>query len=165
MKKYLSAGLFLLSVVVLLTACPYTSDVPISEANEKLDKQLYGKWIKESDKDSENPEFFSITQAEKYKYRIEKNEYSSSDSSYEATVYISHTSTLGDYIFINMQENGEGEFYLYRIDMEDDAFTLFEVTDNIDEKYTNSTDLRTFVDKNKDLSFFYNKDEVKYIRE
>ena len=42
--------------------------------------------------------------------------------------------------------------------------TVFEVTDNIDEKFDDSEDLKEFVSKYKDLSFFYNKDEETYLR-
>jgi hypothetical protein len=39
---------------------------------------------------------------------------------------------------------------------------IYEVTDNIDETFSNATDLKAFFEKHKDLSFFYNKDEKKY---
>jgi uncharacterized membrane protein YkgB len=41
---------------------------------------------------------------------------------------------------------------------------LYELTDNIDEKFTESQKLKEFVKKNMHLSFFYNKDEKKYVK-
>ncbi len=166
MKTYLSAALILISALIFLTACPYTSDVAITPATEKVNKKMLGKWVKASDMDKEHPEFLQISKFEKTKYKIEKNEYNSTDSVYDVTIFISHTSTLGDYIFINMQKSGENEFNIYRIEPDgDNSFKLYEVTDNIDEKFTKSEDLKAFVDKYKELSFFYNSDETKYIRE
>lgn len=176
-KRFFPAVIMLLAITVFLTACPYTSSVPVSAPKEKLDKKLFGKWIKESASDTENPEYFVIekfkarehgiskSDEDKYKYSIEKYEYSSSDSTYDKTLFVSHTTGIEDKVFINMQKNGEGSYYIYRIDIRGDNFTLFEVTDNIDEKFSNSQDLYNFVKKHKDLSFFYNKDEEKYIRE
>ncbi len=167
MKKYIAPALFLALAVLVLTACPYTSRVPISATSEKLDKKLFGKWVKASDYDEEHPEFFEISEHQKFQYQIAKNEYNSTDSVYDKTIYVSHTTTLGEYMFINMQKDGEGDYYLYRIVLNEDKsdFTLFEVTDNIDEKYNNSADLKAFVDKYKALSFFYNSDEKKYVKQ
>lgn len=63
-----------------------------------------------------------------------------------------------------MQQDGKGDYYLYRIDMGNGEFTLFELTDNIDEKFNTSAELKAFVKKNMGLSFFYNKDEERYLK-
>ncbi len=51
-------------------------------------------------------------------------------------------------------------YYFYKMDfIADDTFVLYEVTDNISEKFENSKDLYKFFEAYKDLSFFYNNDE------
>jgi len=159
--------LTLFAALFILTGCPYQSVVPISEPNQKLDKKLMGKWIKESDLEAENPEFFEIRKNDndKYKFTIVKFEYQSSDSSYNETNYLTHLTKIEDNVFLNMQENGEGDYYLYKIDLQGDKFVLYEITDNIDEKFNTSAELYDFVKKYMNLSFFYNKDEVTYVRD
>ncbi len=155
----------LISAMLILTACPYQSSVPISEANQKLDKKLMGKWIKESDMEAENPEYFEIQPIDKYKFNIVKFEYQTSDSTYKETKYLTHITKIDDNVFLNMQENGAGDYFLHKIDLQGDKFILYEVTDNIDEKFNTSAELYDFVKKNMNLSFFYNKDETTYIRD
>ncbi len=155
----------LISAMLILTACPYQSSVPISEANQKLDKKLMGKWIKESDMEAKNPEYFEIQPIDKYKFNIVKFEYQTSDSTYKETKYLTHITKIDDNVFLNMQENGAGDYFLHKIDLQGDKFILYEVTDNIDEKFNTSAELYDFVKKNMNLSFFYNKDETTYIRD
>lgn len=155
----------LLAAVLVLTACPYQSSVPISEANQKPNKKLMGKWVKESDMDKENPEYFKIQPIDKYKFNIVKFEYQSSDSTYKGTKYLTHISKIDDNVFLNMQENGQGDYFLHKIDLQGDKFVLYEITDNIDEKFNTSAELYDFVKKYMNLSFFYNKEELTYIRD
>ncbi len=155
----------LISAMLILTACPYQSSVPISEANQKLDKKLMGKWIKESDMEAENPEYFEIQPVDKFKFNIVKFEYQTSDSTYKETKYLTHITKIDNNVFLNMQENGAGDYFLYKIDLQGDKFVLYEITDNIDEKFNTSAELYDFVKKNMNLSFFYNKDETTYIRD
>jgi HD-GYP domain-containing protein (c-di-GMP phosphodiesterase class II) len=155
----------LLAAVLVLTACPYQSSVPISEANQKLDKKLMGKWIKESDMEQKNPEYFEIQPVDKYKFNIVKFEYQTSDSAYKETKYLTHITKIDDNVFLNMQENGQGDYFLHKIDLQGDKFILYEITDNIDEKFNTSAELYDFVKKYMNLSFFYNKDETTYIRD
>ncbi|MCF6239958.1 MAG: hypothetical protein L3J74_01285 [Bacteroidales bacterium] len=157
--------LSLLAAVLVLTACPYQSSVPISEANQKLDKKLMGKWIKESDMEAENPEYFEIQPVDKYKFNIVKFEYQTSDSSYKETKYLTHITKIDNNVFLNMQENGAGDYFLHKVDLQGDKFILYELTDNIDEKFNTSAELYDFVKKYMNLSFFYNKDETTYIRD
>ena len=75
-----------------------------------------------------------------------------------------HLTTVGTTIFMNMQKENDNNYYLHKMEIDGDKITVFEVTDNIDEKFSSSEDLKAFVTKYKDLSFFYNKDEETYIR-
>jgi hypothetical protein len=165
MKKRIIPFIMLATIVVLITACPYTSSVPIDNPSVKVDKVLFGKWVKTSDQTNEHPTYFVISNIGDLKYNIIKNEYNSYDSAYSQTVYVSHISKIDNLNFMNMQQDGKGDYYLYRIDIGNGEFSLFEVTDNIDEKFNTSEELKVFIKKNMNLSFFYNKDEERYIKQ
>ncbi len=165
MKTKLFSLSILATVLVLLTACPYESEVPIDDPVIKIDKSILGIWAQPTEIEKENHKFYDIQKNEKFKYNIIDNEYNTSDSAYTQTKYIAHLSKVGNMMFMNMQKDGEGNYYIYRIDITDDGFTLFEVTNNIDEKFTSSKELKEFVKKYMSLSFFYNKDEKKYVKE
>ena len=165
MKKNLMPLLLIAAVIFITAGCPYASKVPIDKSGAKINKNLLGKWIKATDKEKENPEYFVISEIDPQKYSIVKFEYKTTDSSYKETKYVSHISLIENISFLNMQKGGNGDYYLHKIDMANNEFTLFEVTDNIDEKFGTSAELKAFIKENMRLSFFYNKDEKKYIRQ
>ncbi len=163
MIKYVSLRwIWFLPFVLFLTGCPYSSDVPIDEPKEKVNKDYIGKWVKVSSSNKENPKYYQVTEKDDKLYIFEEFTYNSTDKKYNSDKYTGHTSTLGSVVFLNLEKNGK--YYFYKIELSNDKkyFKLYEVTDNIDEKFNNSTDLKAFFDKYKDLSFFYNKDEEKY---
>ena len=154
------------AMVFLFTACPYSSTVPIDQPLEKVDKKLMGKWVKSSDTESENPDYYEFEKLDANRYNLTHFEWSSNEEKYTETKYLTHSTTLGDHIFLNMQKDGEGEYYLHYLDFhEGDEFTLYEITDNIDEKFNTSAELKAFVTANMKHSFFYNKDEVRYLKQ
>jgi hypothetical protein len=63
-----------------------------------------------------------------------------------------------------MQESGTKKYLLHRIDLVPSGLKLFEVTDNIDEKFESSDEMEAFFRQNMKLSFFYTKDEVSLVR-
>jgi len=165
MKTKLFSALLLGVLCVLMTACPYTSTVPIDSQSVKIKQELIGKWVKSADLSNEKPSFYDIQKLNDTKYKIVNNEYNTYDSTYTITNYFGHLSLIDQTIFLNMQKDGTGDYYLYKIAIGSNEFTLFEVTDNIDEKFNTSAELKAFIKKNMALSFFYNKEEVTYIKE
>jgi len=167
MKKLFRTSIFL-PLLVLLTACPYESAVPITDANKAIDGKLLGKWYKEGEMDKEYPsEFYKIKKEGENLYQVIKKELNSEDNTYNEEIYTSHISVLKGpndktYKFLNMEK--EGKYYIHRIRLNKERFVLYEVTDNIDEKFNTSPELKAFVKQNMHLSFFYNKDEVTYYR-
>ncbi len=155
--------LFFLPLMVLLTACPYESKVPITEPVDNLDKRLIGKWVKADDREKEYPsEYYEIKAMSDQFYDVMKYELNSQDSTYRQDGYVAHLSEVGS-TFLNMKKSGK--YYLHRVDIDEDQFTLFEVTDNIDESFESSEELLEFVRQHQGLSFFYNKDEKTYFRQ
>jgi len=164
MKKNLIPLFILSAITIILMACPYASTVPIDSPSVKVQNTMMGKWVKAGDESNVNPNYFVITKQDDFKYKISKNEYNSYDSAYKETIYISHISKIDNNEFMNMQQDGTGDYYLYKIVLSQNDFSLFEITDNIDEKFNTSEELKAFIKKNMNLSFFYNKDEEKYLR-
>ena len=166
--KNLVKTFWLLPMMILLTACPYESQVPITDANNPIDKTLLGNWYKEGEQGAEYPtEYYKISSMTAELYQITKMEMNSEDSTYREESYVSHMSVLKgsdnkEYKFLNMKK--DGNFYLHRVDLSEKRFVLYEVTDNIDERFSTSDELREFVKKNMHLSFFYNKDEMTYYK-
>jgi len=167
MKRLFRTSIFL-PLLVLLTACPYESEVPITDANKAIGKTLLGKWYKDGEMEKENPEeYYEITADGANNYRIAKLEFNSEDDTYTEEIYVSHISALKapdgkSYKFLNMRK--DDKYYLHRIKLNEERFVLYEVTDNIDEKFDTNAELRAFVKQNMHLSFFYNKDEVTYYK-
>ncbi len=158
------SGLLLVVLMLVLTGCPYKSSVPIGPTEEKVEEVLLGKWIKAKDVSQENPEYFEIKKFANMEYEIDKWTYNSYDSAYSMERYISHTTTIDENIFLNMQKDGAGNFYLYKIEFSAKDLKLFEITENIDESFNTSNELKAFVQANMNLSFFYSKDEVRYVK-
>jgi hypothetical protein len=166
--KNLVKTLWLLPMMILLTGCPYDSQVPITEADKPIDKTLLGNWYKEGEQANEYPsEYYKITGMTPQLYQVTKMEMNSEDSTYREEPYVSHLSVLKgadnkEYKFLNMKK--DGSFYLHRMDLSEKQFVLYEMTDNVDEKFNSSAELREFVKNNMHLSFFYNKDELTYYK-
>lgn len=162
MRSRFCLPLFSLLFLFILTGCPYKSEVPIDEGQVKINAALIGKWAEEDKAAEENPTYFEITKIDDYKYMVVNNEYSSYDSTYTKTNYIAHLSVMEGLTFLNMLH--DGFYHLHKVVLSEDHFTLFEVTDNIDETFDSAEELKAFVQKYMHLSFFYNKDEKKYVR-
>lgn len=167
-KIFKLTGLLLL--LCLFTACPYQSDVPISEPETAVTEDLLGKWVKESDNtEEEYPEYFVIEKKSQYIYKIIKYSYDQEDSVYTDTPHDAHISLVKGNEFLNMHLDEETDmasgFGLYKLERKKESFTLFELSNNIDEKFENSKQLEKFVKKYMHLSFFYNTGEETYIKE
>lgn len=154
-------------MLFILTACPYSADFPLDEPNEKTRAMLMGKWVE--DGAGENPSFYMVTKASENTYKFEKNEYDSNEKKYNTTVYIGHITKMGDVDFLNLMDSNDKKYYFHKIEMPKKdgkrQLVIYEVTDNIDEKFNGSGEMKAFFDKYKNLSFFYNKDEKKYNKE
>ena len=151
--------LFLFSF--MLMGCPYESEVPIDQPQVKVDKNLIGKWVVQND-DNKQPDYLEITKADEMKYQIDL--YSWENDHYNMERYYSFISILGDQNFMNVQSEGETKYGLYKYLLESKSLTVIEVTDNIDEKFENSKELKAFIKENMNLSFLYNKDETIYLK-
>ena len=163
MKATLLRVSALAGLMLILTACPYQSRVPISKPVEKINKGLLGNWIASGEMEyGEEATYFEIGKFDKVKYEVIEHSYSTYDSTWSEKKYMMHTSDVGGETFLNIQEDGLGDYHLHKVVIEEKQLTVFEVSDNIDETFNTSEDLKAFIDKYKGLSFFYNSDETIY---
>ena len=154
----------LLSVISLF-GCPYTSQIPISEPETKMDKRLLGKYQTVEDQAIESKAFLEIEEGNVTSYRVSDHKFNSTDSTFTVTNYVAYESRIDDVSFFNVLEEGKAPYMIYRIDnISGNSFRLMEVTDNIDEKFETSADLAAFLRKYKDVSFLYSKEETVYRR-
>lgn len=165
MKSQIVRMAALVSLMMLVTACPYQSKVPVSEPNEKLDKKLFGEWVSAADLELEQPTYYKIGKFSKTKYDLKEYTYSSYDSVYTENQYWMHSSKVGDRVFMNIESaNSTDGYYIYCIEKGDNEITMLEMSENVDEQFTASAELKKFIEKNMELSFFYSKAETKYIK-
>jgi hypothetical protein len=160
--RVLTSILIFSMLMILFTACPYSSSVPLSNPDVEVDPSIYGKWLKE-DPYSDFPKYYVFDKIDGKKFKVEQYEFNTTDSIYSVSgTYVCHFTQIGDITFANMHQ--DGMYYFYKIEFPSaEEFLLYEVTDNIDEVFNNSKEIYDFFKNHKDLSFFYNKEEEKYI--
>ncbi|HTF06494.1 MAG TPA: hypothetical protein VK826_20825 [Bacteroidia bacterium] len=144
---------------LVFMGCPYESKIPLDSPDKaKSDKDLPGKY---TEKDSES--YLWDCKPDGNQYRITKK--STEDSESEPTIYIGFLSDVGGVSFMNVYEDegsSEKSYMIYRIEKKNaDRWKLKAMTDNVTEEFTTSDEFKTFVKKNMELSFFYNKDDEK----
>lgn len=164
MKK---ARIFILfiPIVILLWGCPYKSAIPLDEPKEKIQNELIGKFVVEAQLATENPTYYTLEEIDSVHYDVKSFEYNNNDSAYEVKAYSGHTTLLGTHLFMNLQEDGKKDYLLYRLQLNGRGFVMYEVTENIDEQFTDGKKMREFFDKHKNLSFFYNKEDVSLVKQ
>ena len=160
------AYLLLLSFLsIALWGCPYKSSVPLGEPTEYISKQVLGKWVPKSMENKENPDYYVIEMRDTFNYDVEHFQYNDEEEGYASKTYVCWTTRVNDILFMNVQQSAQREVTLYRLDvMGDDLMVLYEVTNNIDERFEDSATMLEFFKKHMKLSFFYNGDEVELIK-
>jgi hypothetical protein len=163
MKK-LTRFACLFGAIILFWGCPYSSQVALGPAIEKLRPELIGSWIPEGETGLEHPSYYTISKYDSVRYAVTHHQFQDDSKEYSTKDYVGHTSYFDGFLFMNLVESGTEEYLIHRIDLTPNGFKLFEVTDNIDERFDSSADMQAFFKKNMRASFFYNKDEVSLIR-
>ncbi len=153
-----------LAACFTLLGCPFSAKVPITKPIEQIDQGLLGKWVQKGDSIISKPQYYRVERGTDMTYDIIKHTYSSYDTTYKKETYRAHTSTFDGVRFLNIQKKSTGDYYFYKLEKASNGFKLIEITDNITDKFSSSTELEQFVRANMHLSFFYNKDATTYIR-
>lgn len=145
---------------LVFMGCPYDSKFPLESADKsKPDKALVGKW---EEKGSDSYTWKCIMDGNQY--RIEKKD--ADDANDEPTVYIGWLTEVGGSQWLNVYEqdySSDKEYYFYRMEKKSDGdrIKFKAMTDNVTEQFTTGDDLKAFIKKNQELTFFYNKDDEK----
>jgi hypothetical protein len=159
MKKLL-LSLTLFSSLLLFTGCPFSSDIPIDSPSVRVNEKLIGTWELRSNSESN----YVVTKTDNFTYKFEKHSKNNSD----VTNYFAYMSNVSGVQYLNLWEESSSDkktYYFYKFEMMNDAMVKFiPITENIDEKFTTSTELKNFIAKNQNLTFFFEKDEDTYIK-
>lgn len=110
MKKTILKFCTFVSLTLLLTACPYNSEVPIDEPTVKIDDKLIGKWEAKNSGDY----FYYVTKKDDFTYKFEKK----GKKNTESTVYTGFLSVIDGVKFMNVYEDNSSakSYYLYKIE-------------------------------------------------
>ena len=160
MKKLLQL-LLLVGTSFVIGGCPYETDVPIDAPSVKIDPKLLGVWV---DKDNEN-ESYMISRQDDFTYHIVATQIEEGESE----AYLAYASQVNKTMFLNISKTEPKDdspaFILYKMELRnDDWISLTEITENIDETFSTSQDLKKFISKNMGNSYFYGKDETNLVR-
>jgi uncharacterized phage-like protein YoqJ len=159
MKNLLSLSV-LAFIIILFSGCPYSAEVAIDKPSIKIDEKLLGQWEEKTSTDYT----YTVTKLDDKTYNIDKKSASSGD----VTNYNAFLSDISGTRFMNVYEPG-GEsktYYFYKVEVtaSGSKTTLIPVTENIDEKFTTSAELKDFFEKNMINSYFFAKEEDVYTR-
>lgn len=158
MKLPIPSFVFLL-LLVFLWGCPYSSSVPIDSPSIKVSPSFYGVW---NSKTSANYTFTISAEGDKVYKILKKAKNANDESTYSA--YLSDINGI-KYLTIYEPNSAKKAYYFYKfVQNSADKITLTPVTENIDEKFTSSADLKAFFTKNQNNSYFWGKDEDVYTR-
>ncbi|MBK8087658.1 MAG: hypothetical protein IPK31_06790 [Chitinophagaceae bacterium] len=151
---------------LFLMGCPYETEVPIDKPEVKFPAGLLGKWEPKSSSD----DIYTIKKKDDYIITITKvkKEAKPDDAAEEYEAFISD---VGGIKFLNLSEKkgedfGTKKYYLYKLEISPSGarLTLSPVTENIDEKFQTSAELKNFIQQNMKHSFFYDKEDEVYIK-
>ncbi|RXK60602.1 hypothetical protein ESA94_09060 [Lacibacter luteus] len=164
MKRLLQLALILL-VSFALTGCPYESTVPIDKPAVKFPENLFGKW----EPKNSGEELFTIKKKNDWVVYISKTKKDPKpeDSPEEYEAFLSEVNAVWFLNVSNKTDKSSPESYcLYKMQVAANGsqITLSAVTENIDEQFSNSAELKAFIEKNMQLSFFFDNEEDIYLR-
>jgi hypothetical protein len=151
----------LLAACLVFAACPYETHVPIDAPSVKIDSKLLGAWG-----DSENKnEIYTISKQDEFTYKIEITE----EESLEKDTYLAYASMVKKITFLNIlkpdSDYHSPTYLLYKMELENDNhITLTEVSENIDETFSSSSELKKFIGKNMKNTYFFGRAETNLIR-
>ena len=160
MKKLLPF-ILLVGTCLLIGGCPYETDVPIDIPSVKIDSNLFGTWV---DKENEN-ETYTVTRHDDFSYHIVVTQVDDNDTE----SYLAYVSMVNKTMFLNISKiepiDTSPGFILYKMETKNDQeVILTEVTENIDEIFSSSQELKKYISKNMTNTYFYGKEETHLVR-
>lgn len=162
MKRILIQFTGLIGLMLVLTACPYSSETPLDQkASVKIDDKLLGQWESKTSTDY----IYTVSKMDDFNYKFVKKKNDSED----VTEYSGFLSMIDGVKFLNLKETGSSStqvYYFYKLEISPSGakVTLSPVTENITEKFASSDEMKAFFKKHMGTSFFYDKDADIYLR-
>ena len=168
MKKLIYT-LRIVTLSFIFMGCPYTTKVNLeSDPSEAVKSSYLGSY----EKKGSTTYRYVVSKKSANLYQIE--EVKNSDDKVTST-YEGYTTTIkGTSFLVTWKSNSsyedydksEADFYIYKLSANSygTIMKLDEVTDNIDEEFESAAELKAYIAKYKDLSFFYEKSTLKYYK-
>ena len=162
--------LTLVSISFLFMGCPYKTKVNLeSNPSENVNSAFLGNF----EKKGSSTYRFVVSKKSANLYQVEEIKNSNDEV---VKVYEGYTTTIKGTQFLVTRKTRsystnydatDADYYLYKLvsNSSGTIMKLYEVTDNIDEEFTSASELKSFIAKYKDLSFFYEKSVLKYYKE
>jgi hypothetical protein len=166
MKKnaMISLSLFI-GLAIFLMGCPYSSEIPLSSVNAKLNEQFIGKWELSGSPDNH----LTVKKSSTGEVSIAKFEPGYDGAEGTTTNYVGNVTEVKGVLFLSLREETEdtsyATYYFYRINKEGaNKIMVQSVTPNIDEKFTSGSDMSAFFAANMNNSYFYETTDDTYYK-
>ncbi|MEP6616904.1 MAG: hypothetical protein ABJA57_10015 [Ginsengibacter sp.] len=137
-------------VCILLSGCPYESNVPIDDPSVKINPKIIGTW-----EDQESHLIYKVSRKDNFTYDIEGKD----EKDEHLTAY---NSVINGVIFLNLFDGKPDtvkKYSFFKIEMHgDNVIKAFPVTENIREQFTSKRDFKKFITANMKNSYFFEKE-------
>ena len=157
-KLFVTASM--LALCFIFSGCPYESAIPITAPTEKINPKILGSW-----EDSKNNTTYKVSKETEYIYRVDEMEKDQKENDH----LFAHTSMINGKSFLNVlndrPEDSLKKYSFYKMELKPNgSILLAEVSENIDERFSSSKDLKNFFAANMHKSYFFSKEEVHLVR-
>lgn len=151
----------LLTFSLFLMGCPYSSDIPLGAKGDRIPDKWEGEWKRSGD-DSQK---MSIRKKNDYVFTLIKTE--KGDTRTKVDTFECKVFRMGYTAIVQADSKGKSDakrYLFYKVEVQEYLLRFFEVTDNIREEFTSSSEMMAFFRQGAPLSYFYNKDEEEWVK-
>lgn len=164
-RHFVFTATLLIGLAVILTGCPYSSEIPLSSINSKLNEGFVGKWELSGSPDN----YVTVKKIGSGELSVIKFEPGYDGAEGTSTPYIGNLTEIKGALFLSIREESDdasfATYYFYRVNREGaNKITVQSVTPNIDEKFTSGSEMTTFFGNNMQHSFFYESNDETYYK-
>ena len=155
-------SLFFLSVV--LSGCPFTSSVPITDKGIDLPKKYIGKWVYGDDLSKKNSNYFELKSKGKNNFLLTEFRFIDAEERYQKEEFSGFFSKVENSFFMNIKYEGGNDDYIFdgyailKIQDFGPGIRVQSVTENVNEFFTNSKELFNYIKKHIENELFYEEE-------
>lgn len=165
MIKHLATLSFLTLAIVLFTGCPYSNDL-VMDGAEKVDSKYLGKF----EKQSSSYYYAVVSKKSDNQYKIEKFRTKDDELRETGTGWVYDIKGT-KFFYVKRESSSSSSYYkrkgyLYKFMPSKSGYImkLQGMSDYISEEFESGEALKKYIEKYKDLSFFYQKRIDKYYK-